>query len=276
MSAEVVSTFFSNEAGNSDKVERFHDLSDDFLNLTDELNLSLEQFELPAAVKCVYNPTIYARNTFEMYVRKYCKTKKRIMYFGMNPGPFGMSQTGVPFGEISSVRDWLGIEGPVGKPPIEVKTRPVNGFNCTRTEVSGKRFWGLFKDICKTPENFFETSFVYNYLNQQWMKSNGCNVTPSDLRVAEVEALYNICDPVFVKVLQLYEVEKIVAIGNFCATRARKALDKYPINKSIEIIYLPHPSPRTVNNNEWDKKAIEHLKKFDLLKYYIKDESDPT
>ncbi|KAI8425188.1 hypothetical protein MSG28_007012 [Choristoneura fumiferana] len=87
------------------------------------------------AIECIYNPTLYARQTFEIYIRKYCNTKKDIMYFGMNPGPWGMSQTGVPFGEIKSVRDWLGIDGPVNKPLNEIKDRPVQGFQCTRTEV---------------------------------------------------------------------------------------------------------------------------------------------
>ena len=36
-----------------------------------------------------------------------------------NPGPYGMAQTGVPFGEIPAVRDWMGISGLVGKPDPE-------------------------------------------------------------------------------------------------------------------------------------------------------------
>ncbi|XP_069360808.1 single-strand selective monofunctional uracil DNA glycosylase [Maniola hyperantus] len=267
MMVEVVSSFFSSEETNKIQ-ESPNDLSDEFLELADEMNEDLNEFKLPPAVKCVYNPSIYARYTFEMYARKYCNTKKKIMFFGMNPGPWGMSQTGVPFGEISSVRDWLGIEGPVNKPPHEIRERPVDGFDCKRTEVSGKRFWGLLKTICGTPVKFFETSFVYNYINQQWMKSNGCNLTPGDFKVSEMEPLYNICDPIFVKILKLYEVEIIVAIGKFCETRAQKAIKKYLPSSSIKILYLSHPSPRSVNNNNWEQKALEELKRHDLLKYY--------
>ncbi|XP_045776673.1 single-strand selective monofunctional uracil DNA glycosylase [Maniola jurtina] len=264
---EVVSSFFSSEETNLIQKSP-NDLSDEFLELADEMNEALNEFNLPPAVKCVYNPSIYARYTFEMYARKYCNTKKKIMFFGMNPGPWGMSQTGVPFGEISSVRDWLGIEGPVNKPPHEIRERPVDGFDCKRTEVSGKRFWGLLKTICGTPENFFKTSFVYNYINQQWMKSNGCNLTPGDFKVSDMEPLYNICDPIFVKILKLYEVEIVVAIGKFCETRAQKAIKKYLPSSSIKILYLSHPSPRSVNNNNWEQKALEELKRHDLLKYY--------
>ncbi|KAJ8724015.1 hypothetical protein PYW07_007995 [Mythimna separata] len=158
------------------------------------------------------------------------------MYVGMNPGPFGMSQTGVPFGEIRSVRDWLGISGPVEKPPIEIRKRPVNGFDCNRSEVSGRRFWGLMKSLCGTPENFFKTSFVYNYLPQQWLTAEEAkNLTPEDFKKREVQELYNICDPVFHKVLELYEVEKIVAIGRFCETRAKETLKRYTSSRSIEV-----------------------------------------
>lgn len=95
MSVEVKSSFFSPAISQTTVKESSSDISDELLELIDELNESLNNFSLPATVKCVYNPSIYARYTFEMYIRKYCNTKKKIMYFGMNPGPWGMSQTGV-------------------------------------------------------------------------------------------------------------------------------------------------------------------------------------
>ncbi|XP_047033578.1 single-strand selective monofunctional uracil DNA glycosylase [Helicoverpa zea] len=264
MEPEVVSSFFCNTL--QDKSSP--DISEEFLNLADELNLSLEQFEIPKKVEAVYNPTIYARETFEMYVKKYCNSPKPIIYFGMNPGPYGMSQTGVPFGEINAVSSWLGITGPVNKPPSEIKARPVLGFKCTRSEISGKRFWGLFKNLCGTPDNFFKSSFVYNYLPQQWMTKSGCNVTPGEFKKGEIQELYNICDRVFSKVLELYKVEKIVAIGKFCETRAKETLKKYPSLKTIQIFYLPHPSPRVLHNNNWDETATKFLQDNNFLQYY--------
>ncbi|CAH0690088.1 unnamed protein product [Spodoptera exigua] len=287
METEVVSSFFT---------KSYQNISERFLDLADELNLSLEQFQLPKKVEVVYNPTIYAREPFEMYVRKYCNTPKPILFFGMNPGPFGMSQTGVPFGEIESVRDWLGITGQVGKPPVEIRGREVLGFQCKKTEASGKKFWGLFKNLCITPENFFRSSFVYNYLPQQWMTRSGSNLTPGECKKAEVEVLYRICDPVFHKVLELYEVEIIVAIGKFCETRAKETIKKYSLTRPVkvfcsnncscpkiisylymvikvcififQILYLQHPSPRVVNNNNWVEKTTEFLTDNDLLKYF--------
>lgn len=91
METVVVSSFFPQTS----KQKTSENLCEDFLDLIDELNDSLESFNLPATVHCVYNPTVYARATLEMYIKKYCNSKKPIMYFGMNPGPWGMSQTGV-------------------------------------------------------------------------------------------------------------------------------------------------------------------------------------
>ncbi|XP_041969142.1 single-strand selective monofunctional uracil DNA glycosylase [Aricia agestis] len=264
MDVKTVSVFFCNNS----PIDHKSEIVEEFLKLIDKANIYLSKLHMPLDIKCIYNPTEYARITFELYVKKYCSTKKHIMFFGMNPGPWGMSQTGVPFGEVTVVRDWLGISGPVGKPQNEIKERPVKGFECSRTEISGKRFWGLIKDLSGTPEKFFASSFVYNYLNQQWMRSNGSNITPGDFKVSEMQPLYNICDPILIDVIKLYEVKVIVAIGKFCETRAQKALEKYLPFHSIQVHYLPHPSPRTINNNNWDKKALECLKKFDLLQYY--------
>ncbi|CAK1552256.1 unnamed protein product [Leptosia nina] len=268
MSAEIVSAFFTSQ----DEEEEENDtLCDEFLSLIDKYNESLSKLKLPDTITHIYNPTLYARHTFEMYVSKYCNTKKKIMFFGMNPGPWGMSQTGVPFGEVSSVRDWLGIKGPVEKPLEENDARPITGFDCTRTEVSGKRFWGLFMKLCGTPDNFFKTSFVYNYINQQWMNSRGCNITPGDFKMSEMEQLYKTGDLVLANVLRLYEVETVVAIGRFCLLRAQKAISEYILLRNVKVVYLPHPSPRVVNNNNWEEKALACLKSNNLLQYYCND-----
>ena len=90
----------------------------------------------------VYNPLDYAWKSHAQYLTRFGNSRKRVIMLGMNPGPFGMAQTGVPFGEIPAVRDWLRIETPVGKPRTENPKRPVEGFSCTRSEVSGRRLWG--------------------------------------------------------------------------------------------------------------------------------------
>ena len=78
-----------------------------------ELSRSLAKLEFPAPVAHVYDPHQYAWAPYEAYVTRYGATPKRVVLLGMNPGPFGMMQTGVPFGEIAAVRDWMGIRAPV-------------------------------------------------------------------------------------------------------------------------------------------------------------------
>lgn len=98
------------------------------------------QFSDP--VTCVYNPLIYARKSHEAYLERHAKQGIDALFLGMNPGPWGMAQTGVPFGEVSLVRDFLEIDEAVNQPPIVHPKRPIEGFACTRSEVSGRRLWG--------------------------------------------------------------------------------------------------------------------------------------
>ncbi|MEP6821525.1 MAG: single-stranded DNA-binding protein, partial [Chthoniobacterales bacterium] len=47
-------------------------------------------------VAYIYNPLDYAWPAHETYLRRYGATRKSVIFLGMNPGPFGMAQTGVP------------------------------------------------------------------------------------------------------------------------------------------------------------------------------------
>lgn len=154
-----------------------------FLNIQLRLNSALKDITFQPPVAYIYNPVVYAFAPNETYVTKYCKTPKKVLFVGMNPGPFGMCQTGVPFGEVKCVREWLGIIEEVFKPDNECPKRPVQGFSCTRSEVSGHRFWNLLKKLCGTPDVFFKNCFVYNYCPLALLKNDGCNLTPRDIKV---------------------------------------------------------------------------------------------
>lgn len=112
----------------------------------------------------------------------------------MNPGPFGMAQTGVPFGEVELVRDWLGIDTKIGKPPREHPKRPIEGFACQRREISGQRLWGFARARFERPERFFARFFVWNYCPLLFLEASGRNLTPDKLRAAERAPLEAACD----------------------------------------------------------------------------------
>jgi single-strand selective monofunctional uracil DNA glycosylase len=112
--------------------------------------------KFPDPVAYTYNPLEYAWDRHCDYLKKFGSGTKKVLFLGMNPGPYGMAQTGVPFGEISHVRDWMGISGSVEKPDLEHPKRPITGFNCERSEVSGRRLWGLFSELFDSADAFFE------------------------------------------------------------------------------------------------------------------------
>jgi single-strand selective monofunctional uracil DNA glycosylase len=234
-----------------------------FLNVQLELNEELKSLQFRPPVAYIYNPLEYAFKANESYVRKYCRGPKKLFFVGMNPGPFGMVQTGVPFGEIKCVRDWLKIEEEIGKPEKECPQRPVLGFACTRSEVSGDRFWNLLKKLCGTPDAFFKNSFVYNYCPLALLKSDGGNLTPRDIK--DTKLLEEICDKYYFKIIQLLQPEIIVGIGEYAEKRSLATLKGKGC--AIKVIRLPHPSPRSLNNHNWPEKAETFFQKNDLLKY---------
>uniref|UniRef100_A0A0C9RNR1 Smug1_2 protein n=1 Tax=Fopius arisanus TaxID=64838 RepID=A0A0C9RNR1_9HYME len=163
------------------------------LSLEFSLTKTLQKILFPAPVEYLYSPIEYAFSVHSNYLQKFCKHEKKILFLGMNPGPWGMSQTGVPFGEVNTVVNWLGLSGHIDKPPREQPARRVTGLLCKRSEVSGRRFWELFKGLCCTPEIFFRHSFLRNYCPVALMDAAGRNITPAELKatlVLELSRLY--------------------------------------------------------------------------------------
>lgn len=151
------------------------------LKATAALRDGTEKLRFEAPVHVTYNPLTYAWGPHEQYVRTYGNGEKSHLFLGMNPGPFGMAQTGVPFGEVDAVVNWLHIRGEVGRPEHTHPKRPVEGFGCPRSEVSGRRLWGLFAEAFGTAENFFRHNYVANYCPLIWMGATGANITPDKL-----------------------------------------------------------------------------------------------
>ena len=167
-----------------------------------------------------------------------------------------MTQTGVPFGEIHSVRDWMGIEERIDRPENEHPRRPVDGFGCERSEVSGARLWGAIADHWGPPEAFFENHFIANYCPLVFMEASGRNRTPDKLPAGERESLYAACDDHLRRVIAILEPEWVVGIGAFAETRARNALT----DRGLHFGRILHPSPASPKANRgWSKEARKDL-----------------
>lgn len=211
-------------------------------------------FALP--VTHVYNPLDYAWEPHRKYLETYGEGSKEILLVGMNPGPFGMAQTGVPFGEVELVRDWLGITGRVTKPAIENAKRPIVGFECTRREVSGQRLWEWARDRTGTPKRFFKRFFIHNYCPLVFMEDTGRNRTPDKLPAAERDPLYELCDEALRQIVDSTEVTTVLGVGAFAEARAKLALEGH----DIRIGRLLHPSPASpIANRGWAAAADRQL-----------------
>ncbi|MBU6174705.1 MAG: single-stranded DNA-binding protein, partial [Planctomycetes bacterium] len=177
---------------------------------------------------------------------------------GMNPGPFGMAQTGVPFGEIAAVRDWLEIEEKVAKPPKEHPKRPIEGFACKKSEVSGKRLWGLFALRYGNPSSFFREHFVINYCPLVFMDESARNVTPDKLQREDASALHALCDRHLVQTIEVLKPQYAVGVGAFAESCFQRALGA---NSEIAVSKILHPSPASpAANRNWAGTATEQLK----------------
>lgn len=213
------------------------------------------RFALPTAF--VYNPLIYARDPHEKYLERYGNLGKRVLLLGMNPGPFGMAQTGIPFGDVAMVRDFLRIDGHVGRPAREHPRRPVLGFACPRSEVSGTRLWGWARDRYTDPEAFFARFFVANYCPLAFLEGGGKNRTPDKLASSEREQLFAACDRALRAMFEVLEPELVVGIGAFAETSAQRAL----AGCGARIGCILHPSPANPRANAgWARIIVKELR----------------
>jgi single-strand selective monofunctional uracil DNA glycosylase len=231
----------------------------ELIGIYDRLSATLSALRFAEPVAMVYNPREYARETHRTYLERFGGLGQgRVLFLGMNPGPFGMAQTGVPFGEIAAVRDWMGISGAVGRPSPEHPKRPIDGFSCKRSEVSGSRLWGLFSQRFGTAERFFEKAFVANYCPLAFLEATGANRTPDKLPAGEREALYGACDQALIEVIAALAPSRIVGVGDFAKKRAELIATRIGGGPPVGSILHPSPaSPRA--NRGWAEAALVDL-----------------
>ncbi|MBN1413159.1 MAG: single-stranded DNA-binding protein [Spirochaetales bacterium] len=238
-----------------------------------EFRKEIDRLSFSLPVTHVYNPIGYAWEPYKMYLSKYGGGTKMAVFLGMNPGPWGMVQTGIPFGEINAVTNWLAISGKVAKPPRLHPKRPIDGFSCSRHEISGLRLWGLFRNRYQTAGRFFKKHFVLNYCPLAFFDEKGKNITPDKLSANESNALLNLCDLFLVRALCIIQPRFVVGIGRFAESRIVQAIKTYikkqahKINQTarwdpekITVAHILHPSPASpAANRGWEEKATRQL-----------------
>lgn len=224
--------------------------------IIDRLSTRVDALSFHTPVAYVYNPLDYARAALQQYMEAYAQTGVRAILLGMNPGPWGMAQTGVPFGAVEPVREWLGIDAPIGRPKREHPKRPVLGLRCPRNEVSGMRLWGWARDTFGTPKRFFRMFFVYNYCPLLFLEDGGRNRTPDKLPAEAREPLFDACDDALRKLVALLGPKYVIGVGAFSERRALAALPDTP----AVIGRILHPSPASpAANRDWAGTVARQL-----------------
>lgn len=231
------------------------ELADALIDAARQLSATVGHLAFAPPVSHVYNPLDYAWAPHEEYLRRYGATRKKVVLLGMNPGPFGMVQCGVPFGEIEAVRNWMAIDASVSKPALENPRRPIEGFACIRSEVSGRRLWGLFRERFGSADAFFAEHFVANYCPLAFF-DHGRNITPDKLPAAEAVPLYRACNAHLRLLVTALQPEWVIGVGNFAEARAAEAL----AGVDVRIGRILHPSPASpAANRGWSEAATRQL-----------------
>lgn len=224
-----------------------------------ELADELRPLKFSEPVTHTYLTVDYARSGYEAYLEKFANSKKRTLLLGMNPGPYGMAQTGVPFGEIAAVRDWMGLSPLIGKPDNEHPKRKISGMDCTKSEVSGRRLWGLFAERFPNAEDFFKDHLVINFCPLIWMKDSGANLTPDKIRAAEMEPVDVACQKHLCRLVEILEPQYLIGVGAYAENQMLKAQEQ--LGSSAVIAKILHPSPASpAANRGWAEVAERQLK----------------
>ncbi|MEQ8279355.1 MAG: single-stranded DNA-binding protein [Deltaproteobacteria bacterium] len=219
------------------------------------MSKQLAPLEFAEPVTHVYDPLQYAWAPHQQYLSRFDGTREYVL-LGMNPGPWGMAQTGVPFGEVNLARDWIGITGKVKKPKNEHPKRPIEGFDCQRSEVSGARIWGWARDRFGDADKFFSRFYVGNYCPLVFMEASGKNRTPDKLPVEERTPLLEICDRALRDTITLLKPKMAIGVGAFAEKRLQLALD----GMDVPIGRILHPSPASpIANRGWAERAEAEL-----------------
>jgi single-strand selective monofunctional uracil DNA glycosylase len=223
------------------------------IRISRALACAVDRLEFGPPTTHVYDPLVYAREPHERFLSLAMRRGCEALFLGMNPGPFGMAQTGVPFGEVTIARQWLCIEGRVGRPAREHPRRPIEGFACTRSEVSGQRFWGWARKRFGTPQRFFARFALWNYCPLVFMEASGRNRTPDALPAREREPLFAACDRALGELVDELAARLVIGIGSFAGQRASASL----AGRDVRIGTILHPSPANPAASRGSARAAE-------------------
>ena len=242
-------------AAESPSVPATRSVASEAVAAAEQLRDAVEGLDFSGAVAWVYNPLRYAWGAHRQYVERYAQASCEVLFLGMNPGPWGMAQTGVPFGQVAAARDWLKIDGRIEAPEREHPKRPIEGWECQRSEVSGERLWGLFAARYGEPEDFFRLHYVANYCPLVFMEQSARNVTPDKLPARCRGPLEEICDAHLSRLVAILRPSWVVGVGSWAEGCAQRVA-----GSQMKVGRILHPSPASpAANRDWAGTVTRQL-----------------
>ena len=167
---------------------------------------------------------------------------------GMNPGPV---RDGADGRAVRRRRRWCATSsasrGRSGSRRVEHPRRPIAGFDCHRSEVSGTRFWGWARDRFGTAERFFERVYVANWCPLVFMEESGRNVRRTSCPPPSARRSSSVCNEALARVAEtLARRSSSASAASPSSGRARRSAT------SVRIGRILHPSPASpAANNDW-------------------------
>ena len=232
-------------------IEASSKLRDDVQNFADSLVKE-------GSVDAVYNPLVYAWEPHRAYLELASGGGAKTLLLGMNPGPHGMGQMGIPFAATSVVRELLKITNlEVGQPRTPHPKRPISGLDWPKEEVSGTRLWSLLANEYGSAESIFKSVFLLNHCPLMLFSGErATNITPDKITGPTTKALLERCDEHLREVVDIMQIERVIGVGRYSEKRALNALSGIDI--SVTTCWHPSPASPLANRNkgeDWKKNV---------------------
>ena len=226
--------------------------------LRDDVEKFSDSLVKEGSVDAVYNPLAYAWEPHRAYLELASGGGAKTLLLGMNPGPHGMGQMGIPFAATSVVRDLLKITDlEVGQPRKPHPKRPISGLDWPKEEVSGTRLWSLLANEYGSAESIFKSVFLLNHCPLMLFSGErATNITPDKITGPTTKALLERCYEHLREVVDIMKIERVIGVGRYSEKRARNALSGIDI--SVTTCWHPSPASPLANRNkgeDWKKNV---------------------
>ena len=226
--------------------------------LRDDVEKFADSLVKEGSVDAVYNPLAYAWEPHRAYLELASRGGAKTLLLGMNPGPHGMGQMGIPFAATSVVRDLLKITDlEVVQPRTPHPKRPISGLDWPKEEVSGTRLWGLLANEYGSAESIFKSVFLLNHCPLMLFSGErAANITPDKITGPTTKALLERCDDHLREVVDIMQIERVIGVGRYSEKRALNALSGIDI--SVTTCWHPSPASPLANRNkgeDWKKNV---------------------